>query len=106
MHVGCLGSIKSYILRYLVGIDTSFSETIQWKKRTPYYPKNESDYEAVDAAWNAIIPDHGIVALDREWAEERGLPRSMYLPSNMTKVLYYLEAYHQLHCGEFNLSKF
>ncbi|KAF2121025.1 hypothetical protein BDV96DRAFT_641663 [Lophiotrema nucula] len=80
------------------GMDVSFNTPSEWKKFTPYHPESERNREVVDAAWKAIIPDHGIVALDRTWAEERGLLRSMYLPSNPQKVLYVLEAYHQLHC--------
>jgi hypothetical protein len=69
-----------------------------WKPSTPYHPDSNESRQEVDERWDAIIPDHGIVALDRTWAEERGLMRSMYLPSNPQKVMYVLEAYHQLHC--------
>lgn len=36
--------------------------------------------------------------MDREWAEQRQWPASMYLPSDHSKGVYLLEAYHQLHC--------
>jgi hypothetical protein len=69
-----------------------------WKTSTPYNPDTGESRQEVDQRWDAIIPDHGVVALDRTWAEERGLMRSMYMPSNPQKVVYVLEAYHQLHC--------
>jgi uncharacterized secreted protein with C-terminal beta-propeller domain len=81
-----------------VGIDETFTKKSLWRASTPYNPKDKDNRRAIDDAWNGIIPDHGIVALDRTWAEERGLMRSMYLPSNPQKVIYVLEAYHQLHC--------
>ncbi|KAH7082305.1 hypothetical protein FB567DRAFT_581692 [Paraphoma chrysanthemicola] len=81
-----------------LNIDENFSKELPWNTNTLYNPAEKDDRNAIDNAWNAIIPDHGIVALDRAWAEERGLMRSMYLPSNPQKVMYVLEAYHQLHC--------
>ena len=44
------------------------------------------------------MPSHGFVAIDRQEAVDRRLPVSMYLPSDETKGVYLLEAYHQLHC--------
>ena len=51
-----------------------------------------------DPLWEAILPSHGFVAINRMWAEERQWPESMYLPSDHRKGVYLLEAYHQLHC--------
>lgn len=51
-----------------------------------------------DELWAAILPSHGFVALDREYAKEKGWPQSMYLPHDKTKGVYLLEAYHYLHC--------
>ncbi|KAH8702819.1 hypothetical protein GQ44DRAFT_778420 [Phaeosphaeriaceae sp. PMI808] len=81
-----------------VGIDESFTKESLWRTSAPYNPEDKDNRKAIDDAWNSIIPDHGIVVLDRAWAEERGLMRSMYFPSNPQKVMYVLEAYHQLHC--------
>ena len=65
-----------------------------------------SDYSSVDASgmrqvdlnWDAINSEHGIVALDHEWAAEKGLPRAQDLPSDPSKGVYSLEAYHALLC--------
>ena len=51
-----------------------------------------------DQLWKAINPSHGFVAIDRQAAEDQHLPVAMYLPSDGTKGVYLLEAYHQLHC--------
>ena len=62
---------------------------------TIYSPPNHSDS---DELWDAIDPSHGFVAMDREWAAQRQWPVTMYLPSDRSKGVYLLEAYHQLHC--------
>ena len=36
--------------------------------------------------------------MDREWAAQHQWPVTMYLPSDRSKGVYLLEAYHQLHC--------
>ena len=36
--------------------------------------------------------------MDREWAAQQQWPLTMYLPSDRSKGVYLLEAYHQLHC--------
>ncbi|CAF9913893.1 hypothetical protein IMSHALPRED_001472 [Imshaugia aleurites] len=74
------------------------SLTTTWNQfwwNTAYSPKNHSDS---DDLWEAILPSHGFVAMDRKWAEQRQWPASMYLPSDHSKGVYLLEAYHQLHC--------
>lgn len=63
-----------------------------------YSAKNPNESVSADAAWDAIVPAHGIVAVDKQWAEERQLPLSMELPSDNSKQVYILEAYHMLHC--------
>ena len=62
---------------------------------TEYSDKNASH---VDALWDAILPSHGFVAMDTSWAIAHQWPESMRLPSDATKSVYLLEAYHQLHC--------
>lgn len=39
-----------------------------------------------------------MVAIDERHAEERQWPESMRLPTDGTKRVYLLEAYHLLHC--------
>jgi len=62
---------------------------------TEYSDKNETK---VDELWDAILPSHGFVAMDRQWAAEHHWPESMRLPNDSTKGVYLLEAYHQMHC--------
>ena len=64
---------------------------------TAYSPKGKNHTES-DALWEQILPSHGFVAVDRQWADEHQWPVSMYLPSDHSKGVYLLEAYHQLHC--------
>ena len=51
-----------------------------------------------NALWDAINPSHGFIAVDRKDAAARNWPATMYLPSDESKGVYLLEAYHQLHC--------
>ena len=62
---------------------------------TEYSPKNHNNS---DALWDAILPSHGFIAMNEAWAFERNWPESMRLPSDGSKRVYLLEAYHQLHC--------
>lgn len=63
-----------------------------------YSVEHENQTAAADSAWEAMQPAHGFVAVDPEWAEERQLLPSMKLPSDNSKRVYILEAYHMLHC--------
>lgn len=62
---------------------------------TEYSDKN---FTETDALWDAINPAHGFIAIDREWAKSQHWPDSMHLPSDDSKNVYLLEAYHLLHC--------
>ncbi|KAM0798338.1 hypothetical protein BDR22DRAFT_780321, partial [Usnea florida] len=53
---------------------------------------------AVDEVWEKVLPAHGIVAVDHQWAAERQMPATMSLPSDSSKGVYIIDAYHQLHC--------
>ena len=75
-----------------ITLDTTWNR-FQWN--TEYSPKNHHDS---DALWDSIRPSHGFIAMDEDWAFERQWPESMRLPSNASKRVYLLEAYHQLHC--------
>ena len=48
--------------------------------------------------WDAINPSHGFIAVDHKDAAARNWPATVYLPSDESKGVYLLEAYHQLHC--------
>ena len=76
-------------------MDTLETTWSQMRWNTVYSPQNHSDS---DDLWDAIDPSHGFVAMDREWAARQQWPITMYLPSDLSKGVYLLEAYHQLHC--------
>ncbi|KAK2742663.1 hypothetical protein FQN55_007782 [Onygenales sp. PD_40] len=73
-------------------LPTKFTRINWW---TEYSDKN---FTETDAAWDAINPAHGFIAMDRQWAKERHWPDSMHLPSDDSKNVYLLEAYHLIHC--------
>ncbi|ERF70771.1 hypothetical protein EPUS_09484 [Endocarpon pusillum Z07020] len=70
--------------------------TLEWWSL--YSVTHQNQTTAVDAAWEALQPTHGIVAVDSQWADERQLLPSMELPGDTSKRVYILEAYHMLHC--------
>ncbi len=62
---------------------------------TRYMSQNKTE---ADAAWDAILPGHGLFAVAPEWAAERTLRGTMRLKTNASQVVYGLDAYHSLHC--------
>ena len=74
--------------------------TTEWANfhwHTAYSPKGQNHTKS-DMLWEQILPSHGFVAVDRQWADDHQWPVSMYLPNDHGKGVYLLEAYHQLHC--------
>lgn len=65
---------------------------------TDYSTVRDGDEDYVDRLWDEIIPGHGVVAVDHEWAARKGFPKSMSLLSDDTKGVYVIDAYHQIHC--------
>lgn len=63
-----------------------------------YSSADASGMDQVDKNWNNIRAAHGIVAVDHQWAAEKGLPLSDSLPSDGNKGVYTIDAYHSLHC--------
>lgn len=49
-------------------------------------------------AWDAINFDAGSIALDDAYVESLGLPIAQRFPWDDTKGLYFLNAYHGVHC--------
>lgn len=74
------------------------SEWIPYTWWSRYSSADAEKAPIIDQAWDAIIPAHGIVAVDRQWAAEKQLPASMNLPSDSSKGVYIIDAYHQIHC--------
>ena len=82
----------------LVVVDTGLDKWTQytwWSSYSSIVPEQDL---AVDKLWNDILPAHGIVAVDHAWAVERQMPATMSLPSDSSKGVYIIDAYHQLHC--------
>lgn len=89
-----LGSAALIMATVPTGSD-SWRQYRWWSK---YSSMNEEEVEAVDRNWDQVVPAHGIVAVDHSWAAEHRLPASMDLPSDHSKGVYIIDAYHQLHC--------
>ncbi|MCJ1308348.1 hypothetical protein MMC25_002001 [Agyrium rufum] len=81
---------------HLTSEDTHWTQ-FQWNTDV-YSSATPTEDEAISTAWDEIIPAYGIVAVDYAWADKHHLPNSMRLPSDPSKGVYIIDAYHQLHC--------
>ena len=82
----------------LAAVDTGLDRWTQYTWWSMYSSIDPKQNTAVDELWDDILPAHGIVAVDHQWAAERQLPDTMSLPSDSSKGVYIIDAYHQLHC--------
>ncbi|KAL3463240.1 hypothetical protein BJX64DRAFT_287496 [Aspergillus heterothallicus] len=57
-----------------------------------YSSEDPEDADAVNKAWESIVPAYGFVAVDHTWAAEHHLPASMSLPSDSSKGVYIVDA--------------
>ncbi|KAF2734831.1 hypothetical protein EJ04DRAFT_436316 [Polyplosphaeria fusca] len=70
----------------------------KWKRLSWWTDYSEKNFTETDALWDDINPAHGFIAMDRAWAKGQHWPDSMHLPSDDSKNVYLLEAYHLIHC--------
>ena len=61
----------------------------------PFVDENET---LANLAWEDVKDDLGSIALDDHYASSLGLPRAQRFPWDQSKGLYFLNAYHDLHC--------
>jgi hypothetical protein len=64
-------------------------------QHSKYVSHNE---EEASAAWNSILPGHGVVAIEPTYAALKYLPATIELPNTGGKLAYVIEAYHAMHC--------
>lgn len=62
---------------------------------TDWWGLNET---LADELWGTIKTEQGMVALSNEFTDSKGLPRGVAFPWDETKSVYFLQAYHTLHC--------
>lgn len=70
----------------------------QWKRLNWWTEYSDKNFTETDALWDDILPSHGFIAMDRKWAKSQHWPDTMHLPSDDSKNVYLLEAYHLIHC--------
>ena len=75
----------------------SFSRNFERLGSNPWEYMSENEAEAAKA-WSEIDADHGLVAVDAQWAAAQGLPPTMAHPRDPSKVVYVIEPYHEIHC--------
>ncbi|KAF2176462.1 hypothetical protein K469DRAFT_698429 [Zopfia rhizophila CBS 207.26] len=69
-----------------------------WMRLNWWTEYSDKNFTETDKLWDDINPAHGFIAMDREWAKSQHWPDSMHLPSDDSKNVYLLEAYHLIHC--------
>ncbi|KAL9073755.1 MAG: hypothetical protein Q9161_002793 [Pseudevernia consocians] len=57
----------------------------KWTRFDWWTEYSEKNITEVDALWDAILPSHGFVAMNTEWAVGRQWPESMRLPGDESK---------------------
>ena len=76
---------------------------LKYEIETPIYAGTKygplvSSEEEMDRHWNALDVSPGLIRLSDEYAVANGLPRSMRFPWDDSQGMYYLGAFHQMHC--------
>ena len=54
--------------------------------------------ELAEQKWSSVVPAVGVVTVPRGWALSKELPDSLQDPEDPDKMVYIIDAYHQLHC--------
>jgi hypothetical protein len=66
-----------------------------WPDQTPFTVSNITE---ADRAWSNVDIDHGLLALDKKWAKDQGLPDSVDYPWDPTYSTYMMTSVHSIHC--------
>ncbi|KAI1807016.1 hypothetical protein F4811DRAFT_550245 [Daldinia bambusicola] len=66
-----------------------------WNQKGAY---TDPDDEVRDRLWDSLDFDPGVVAVPKSWAAEKGLDEAATFPWDSSKSLYFVNAYHSLHC--------
>jgi len=69
----------------------------------PWLESSEFSSENLDLAnelWEKIDFDPGVIALDEDFIKSKGLPAAQPHPWDVSKSLYLINGYHNLHCAK------
>ncbi|KAI9148253.1 Cyclochlorotine biosynthesis protein R [Paramyrothecium foliicola] len=91
------GGPRAHVQGYRLTSNVEHWRQFHWVSDV-FSSKDPGAQDAVNAAWDRIVPAFGFVAVNHTWAAEHNLPASMDLPSDDSKGVYIIDAYHQLHC--------
>lgn len=59
---------------------------------------NSPNETLTNEAWESLTSDHGSIALTNEYAASMGLPPAQPFPWDDSKSIYFINAYHGIHC--------
>lgn len=96
--------VTSHVLRSPRDTDVTVSKFAMLKDDSTHVAWDQSsiytsaNYTEADLAWDAINHDSGIVAVPKDWATAKGLPLGSTFPWDNSKSIYFVNAYHGLHC--------
>lgn len=72
-----------------------FDTPVTYQSSTDYWGDNET---LADELWNGMDTDPIVVALSDDYAQQHGLKMSGRFPWDDEKGIYFLKAFHNLHC--------
>ena len=73
----------------------TYDTPVVYQSLTDYWGENNT---LADYLWDALDTDPVTVAISDVWAKQHHLPQSIRFPWDDSKGLYYIKAFHQLHC--------
>ncbi|KAI9715635.1 MAG: hypothetical protein M1828_000778 [Chrysothrix sp. TS-e1954] len=77
------------------GLSRRPTDRLQGYHHPVYMSHNETE---ADDAWSRVELGHGVVAVEKQWAIDRGLPPSREWKPNRDMMVYAVAAYHSIHC--------
>lgn len=72
-----------------------FDTPVIYQSSTDYWGENET---LADELWNGVDTDPLVVALSDDYAQQHDLEMSGRFPWDDEKGIYFLKAFHNLHC--------
>lgn len=88
-------ALPSYTDRRLSLAGLTYDTVMQDDHGGLYNSPNET---LTNEAWESLTSDHGSIALTKEYAASMGLPPAQSFPWDDSKSIYFINAYHGIHC--------
>jgi len=88
--------LKKHVYPIYSGIP--LTKTMTYSYESDFWHPDRPNDKSPDAFWDALDTSPIAVALDRTWVKEHNVPVSDSWPWDDEKGLYYVKAFHNMHC--------